>query len=87
LIGDGGRRCAAAWPPGRPAAGPPGRRADWPPGQLAAGPTGRRADWPPGRRAEIQVPVTVACGDLDVPFLAERSRAVADLVLRSIREG
>jgi len=30
------------------------------------------------RLAEITVPVTVACGDLDVPFLVERCRLLAD---------
>ena len=31
-----------------------------------------------GRRLEkIQVPVTVACGELDVPFLIARSRELA----------
>jgi pimeloyl-ACP methyl ester carboxylesterase len=30
------------------------------------------------RLAEIKVPVTVACGDLDVPFLVERCRLLAD---------
>ncbi len=30
------------------------------------------------RLAQITVPVTVACGDLDVPFLADRCRLLAD---------
>jgi len=30
------------------------------------------------RLAEIKVPVTVACGDLDVPFLVDRCRLLAD---------
>jgi pimeloyl-ACP methyl ester carboxylesterase len=30
------------------------------------------------RLAEIKVPVTVACGDLDVPFLVDRCRQLAD---------
>jgi pimeloyl-ACP methyl ester carboxylesterase len=30
------------------------------------------------RLAEIKVPVTVACGDLDVPFIADRCRLLAD---------
>ncbi len=30
------------------------------------------------RLAEIKAPVTVACGDLDVPFLADRCRLLAD---------
>jgi len=30
------------------------------------------------RLAEIKVPVTVACGDRDVPFLADRCRLLAD---------
>ncbi len=29
------------------------------------------------RLSEVQVPVTVACGDLDVPFLVERSQELA----------
>jgi pimeloyl-ACP methyl ester carboxylesterase len=29
------------------------------------------------RLAEITVPVTVACGDLDVPFLVDRCRVLA----------
>jgi pimeloyl-ACP methyl ester carboxylesterase len=29
------------------------------------------------RLAEIKVPVTVACGDLDVPFLVDRCRLLA----------
>jgi pimeloyl-ACP methyl ester carboxylesterase len=32
--------------------------------------------WP--RLAEITVPVTVACGDLDVPFIVDRCRQLAD---------
>jgi len=30
------------------------------------------------RLAEIKVPVTVACGDLDVPFIVHRCRLLAD---------
>ena len=30
------------------------------------------------RLAEIKVPVTVACGDLDAPFLVDRCRLLAD---------
>ena len=30
------------------------------------------------RLAEIKIPVTVACGDLDVPFLVDRYRLLAD---------
>ena len=30
------------------------------------------------RLAEIKVPVTVTCGDLDVPFIADRCRLLAD---------
>ena len=30
------------------------------------------------RLAEIKIPVTVACGDLDVPFLVDRCRLLAD---------
>lgn len=30
------------------------------------------------RLEEVRVPVTVACGDLDVPFLVERSKALAE---------
>jgi pimeloyl-ACP methyl ester carboxylesterase len=30
------------------------------------------------RLAEIRIPVTVACGDLDVPFLVDRCRRLAD---------
>ena len=30
------------------------------------------------RLAEITVPVTVACGDLDVPFIVDRCRLLAD---------
>ena len=30
------------------------------------------------RLAEIKAPVTVACGDLDVPFLVDRCRQLAD---------
>jgi pimeloyl-ACP methyl ester carboxylesterase len=29
------------------------------------------------RLAEITIPVTVACGDLDVPFIVDRSRLLA----------
>jgi pimeloyl-ACP methyl ester carboxylesterase len=32
------------------------------------------------RLAEIKVPVTVACGDLDVPFIVDRCRLLADLL-------
>jgi pimeloyl-ACP methyl ester carboxylesterase len=32
------------------------------------------------RLAEIKAPVTVACGDLDVPLLVERCRVIADLI-------
>ncbi|MGH2466621.1 MAG: alpha/beta fold hydrolase [Candidatus Limnocylindrales bacterium] len=32
------------------------------------------------RLEELSLPVTVACGDLDAPFLVERSRGVADRV-------
>ena len=44
---------------------------------------GNGAPEPPGidawhRLAEIKVPVTVACGDLDVPFLVDRCRLLAD---------
>jgi pimeloyl-ACP methyl ester carboxylesterase len=33
------------------------------------------------RLAEIKVPVTVACGDLDVPFVVDRCRLLADRLL------
>lgn len=36
------------------------------------------------RLGEVGVPVTVACGDLDVPFLVERSRQVAERVPHAI---
>ena len=32
------------------------------------------------RLAEIRLPVTVMCGDLDVPFVVDRCRKVADLI-------
>jgi len=38
------------------------------------------------RLGEIRVPVTVACGDLDVPFLASRSRELADRLPRGRHE-
>jgi pimeloyl-ACP methyl ester carboxylesterase len=31
-----------------------------------------------GRLSEVEVPVVVVCGDLDVPFLVERSRVLAE---------
>jgi pimeloyl-ACP methyl ester carboxylesterase len=40
-----------------------------------AGPSGVDA-W--NRLDEVQVPVTIACGDLDVPYLITRSRELAD---------
>lgn len=30
------------------------------------------------RLTEVQIPVTVACGDLDVPFLIDRSRQLSE---------
>lgn len=38
------------------------------------------------RLSEIRVPVTVACGDLDVPFLVSRSRELADRLPRGQHE-
>src|SRR6478672_5484744 len=38
------------------------------------------------RLGEIRVPVTVACGDLDVPFLVSRSRELADRLPRGQHE-
>jgi pimeloyl-ACP methyl ester carboxylesterase len=38
------------------------------------------------RLTEIRVPVTVACGDLDVPFLVSRSRELADRLPRGQHE-
>ena len=38
------------------------------------------------RLREIRVPVTVACGDLDVPFLVSRSRELADRLPRGQHE-
>ncbi len=35
------------------------------------------------RLAEVRVPVTVACGELDVPFIQERSRALAGRLPRA----
>ena len=37
------------------------------------------------RLAEIKVPVTVACGDLDVPFVVDRCRLLAGLALPAAR--
>jgi pimeloyl-ACP methyl ester carboxylesterase len=38
------------------------------------------------RLGEIRVPVTVACGDLDVPFMVSRSRELADRLPRGRHE-
>lgn len=36
------------------------------------------------RLSEITVPTTVVCGDLDVPFIVSRSRALAELVANGV---
>ena len=35
------------------------------------------AGWTPGTASRVTIPVTVACGDLDVPFIVDRSRLLA----------